>query len=132
MPRVDKGKLAEHAFAVALLERGITPNWPSVETEPYDLIASVSTALTRIQVKGTEQVRPQLRLSTSTSGKLVRYTKQDVDIVAIWIRPLDMWYLVPIEEIKGQSISIRPELTSCKWKKYQEAWHLLGIDEPTT
>lgn len=131
MQGVDNGKLAEYTLAVELLARGITPNWPSVETEPYDLITCIGSKIHRIQVKGTENENPVLRISTIKKGKLSRYTADDIDYFAIWIRPLDYWYFIPVEDLKAKTIKIYPLRSTCRWNKYQEAWHLLGIDENT-
>ena len=55
------------------------------------------------------------------------YTKRDIDFVVGYVAPLDRWYVIPVEALKGL-FSIRIFLKECKrrrYEKYREAWHLL-------
>jgi hypothetical protein len=63
-------------------------------------------------------------------GKVV-YTADDIDLLAVHILPLDVWYILPIEAFTpNKSLRFYPS-NHCKrarWETYREAWHLL---EPT-
>ena len=61
------------------------------------------------------------------SKRPVAYTKRDIDFVVGYVAPLDRWYVIPVEALKGR-FSIRIFLKECKrgrYEKYREAWHLL-------
>ena len=56
------------------------------------------------------------------------YTRRTVDFFAVYILPVDAWYIVPIEELVGRStIHFSPHIpnTRALTEQYREAWHLL-------
>ena len=57
------------------------------------------------------------------------YTAEDIDVLAAYIIPLDVWYVVPIEAIgAGTSLRLHPE-GGCKvarFEHYREGWGLFG------
>jgi hypothetical protein len=130
MARIDAGKIAEYQCATELLKRGITPSWPSVETEPFDIIASVGQRFARLQVKSSGQARPALRLATKTDGLQEAYTKEHIDYIILWAVKADEWFIIPVEEITTKNIYINTKSKKCPWNKYKNAWHLIkGEDE---
>ena len=66
------------------------------------------------------------------------YSPEDVDFIAAYIAPCQVWYLIPIEALKG-GISIRVYPKLCPggktkraggfYETYREAWHLLKQPE---
>jgi hypothetical protein len=48
-----------------------------------------------------------------------------VDFFAIYLIPLDLWYIIPFEAVKGTSLMLTPGRKGQKYKHYTEAWHLV-------
>jgi len=50
-----------------------------------------------------------------------------VDFFAIYLIPVDAWYIIPYEATSNTSVSVhfRPHSPRQKWGAYREAWDLL-------
>lgn len=126
---IDHGAVSEYAFASELLARGITPCWPSVETQPYDMVADTGSARYRVQVKSTRKPGPVIDCtfmkSASKRGKK-RYSKDDVDFIVLHVVAYQTWYIFPIDDVET-GVRLRPGSESCKYRIYHEAWNLLDV-----
>lgn len=81
----------------------------------------------RVQVKSTSKAGEAIdvQFMTSAGGKKKRrYTKTEVDFIALYISTYDAWYLFPIEDVET-GVTIRPHSRTCKYRQYLEAWGLL-------
>lgn len=82
----------------------------------YDFIIDIDGELQRIQVKGTSRMegeRDAYRCCiASGSSKKEKYLKKDVDFIAVYVIPLDVWYMIPVDEIKGITINLYPHRDS--------------------
>lgn len=126
MLKPDIGAAAEYRFAAEMLSRGIVPSWPSVETQPYDMIIDLGASRRRIQIKGTEQEGPQVTFQfRRRDGKKTKtYTAKEVDFIVLYLYSKDLWYIFPVKETRSTMI-IKPEDLWCKYRKYRNAWKLL-------
>lgn len=127
MSRVDIGAVAEYSTASELLARGIVPAWPSVETQPYDMIAITDKRRHRVQVKGCLHKGPKVRVCVAMrNGKngIKAYTKNDIDFVIIRLFEFDLYYIIPVEKVMKDML-IKPANQDCRWQKYKENWALL-------
>lgn len=127
MSRVDIGAVAEYAFAAQALARGLTPNWPSVETQPYDMICAAPDGLYKVQVKGSQTKGPVIRINVrkKAGGRHTgAYAHTDFDLLAVHLFEYDLWYIIPIDKVKAD-MRIRPADPACKWHRFKEAWTLL-------
>ena len=95
------GELAEAAFLykAAGLDFGVAKPWNS---ERYDFIIDSGARLWRVQLKCTEVLRArgydvQPIYTVYGKGKMV-YTAEDIDALAVHITPLDVWYVLPVED----------------------------------
>lgn len=65
-----------------------------------------------------------------------RYVQSDFDILAVYVIPKDIWYIIPSEvATKKIAIRVRPGNDRNQYEQYREAWHLLrdyGRTAPTT
>lgn len=124
--KVDFGKVAEYELAAKLLAEGVMPCWPSSAETPYDMIVDTGTKRLKVQVKGTGQLgRSNLRLKKESGP----YEKGDFDVLAVWLRPIDVWYIMPIKAILGvASLTIRDSsIEQSKWLRYRNNWSILGL-----
>ena len=149
------GEISQAAFLLEVEMRGYGLAVPWGDSEKWDFVVwSRDGRVLRVQVKGTGrlynggyEVQPVRR---TRSGKKVRYTKKDIDVIAAHVQPLDVWYLIPIEAVgRAKSLRFYPEgektpacgkkrdkdgasrrgarrrVAKC-WEQYREAWEVLG------
>jgi hypothetical protein len=87
----------------------------------------------RVQVKMTGRLHRrgyevQPVYTTRGDGKK-RYTEREIDVVAAHVRPVDVWYLLPIGVLgRAKSLRFYPDIRSRepRWEEYREAWDVLG------
>ena len=54
------------------------------------------------------------------------YGANQIDFVAAYIIPLDIWYIIPAHAFQRQChVHLSPHLKTSKFEPYREAWHLL-------
>lgn len=126
---ISTAKVAEYRLAAELLARGAVPLWPSSPELPYDIVVASRSRAIRIQVKGTEQTGKQVRVQTKMKdrGSERRYTKADIDILAVYLVAYDAWYFIPVEKVSARGITIRPGDKRCRWERYAKAWAYVGV-----
>src|SRR5712692_6592815 len=95
------GQLAEAAFLykAAGLDFGVAKPWYS---ERYDFILDSGARLWRVQLKCTEVLRArgydvQPIYNVYGKGKRV-YNAEDIEALAVHITPLDVWYVLKVED----------------------------------
>ena len=139
------GELAELAFMYRAAGEGIGVAKPYGDSHAYDFLVQHGRRLARVQVKScfTHVGRPQtgftiLARHRMHKGAGLPYSEEDIDFIAAYIAPCQVWYLIPIEALKGGiSIRVYPGLSpGGKTKRaggfyetYREAWHLLKQPE---
>jgi hypothetical protein len=141
------GELAELAFMYRAASEGIGVAKPYGDSHAYDFLVQHGRRLARVQVKScfTKRDRRQTgfvilaRHRMNKRGGLA-YSLEDVDFIAAYVAPCEVWYLIPVEALNG-SISIRvyPRLppgsktkrAGAFYETYREAWHLLKQPDAT-
>lgn len=135
------GELAELAFMYRAASEGVGVAKPYGDSHAYDFLVQHGRKLARVQVKScfTKRERPQtgftiLARHRMKKGAGLPYSQEDIDFIAAYIAPCHVWYLIPIEALKG-GISIRVYPKLCPggktkraggfYETYREAWHLL-------
>jgi hypothetical protein len=119
------GAIAESKFQTECLERDFEPHMPATPM-PWDFIVTCPAGMLKVQVKSSS-VRDGQCYSVVTSsgckGKLKM--SNEVDIVACYIPPENMWWMIPRYDLGGKTIKLNPEPTSkSRYKKYQENWSI--------
>jgi hypothetical protein len=105
---------------------------PWSQNNRYDFIVDSGKRISRVQLKCTASVSGrsyQIKPICSIHGKKVKeYTRDDIDFIVAYILPRDVWYVIPIEALKGiRCLRFYPDIV-CKhpvWEIYREAWYLL-------
>ncbi|HTZ98608.1 MAG TPA: group I intron-associated PD-(D/E)XK endonuclease [Terriglobales bacterium] len=126
-----KGELAELAFALCAASHGLIVSKPYGETAPYDFLVHASRRPLRVQVKAAFTAScAGYAFNLITGLQHRRYTRDDIDFLAAYIGPLDLWYIFPIEIIESIGAltinpSARPGRRGARFEPYREAWHLL-------
>jgi hypothetical protein len=86
----------------------------------------------RVQVKSTVYKRRGEGYSLNVMGAhRERYPSGVVDFFAIYLVPIDTWYIIPYALIGGTNCTLHftPGSKRHKYARYREAWHLLRGEE---
>jgi hypothetical protein len=88
------GEAAEAAFLAKAtrLGFGVAKTWG--DSERYDFILDSGQKLWRIQVKSCRHFRSYYKVTTR--GATQPYTAEQIDFIAIYIVPENLWYVIPI------------------------------------
>lgn len=123
-----RGEWAELRFMARAAENGLTVSKPWGESKHYDFVVEYDHCLLRVQVKSTMSAKNKGRsYACCLRGARAFYTKEDFEFIAIYIIPLDLWYIIPAAiAIDGrQRIYVTPDYPDSVYDSYREAWHLL-------
>ena len=120
-----RGEVAELRFMARAADNGLRVIKPWGDSSRYDFVVEQGGKFLRIQVKSTSS-----RLGNTYACHLSRdprkhYTKEDIDIIAAYIIPRDIWYIVPVEMTGKSTLVLSPDKDDSKHARYKEAWHLL-------
>ncbi len=126
------GELSEAAFLLKAETLGLHLAKPWGDSERYDFVLDTGSRLWRVQLKCTQVLRARgydVQPTYSIYGKgKIAYTADDIDVLAAYILPLGIWYILPVEVFTpNKSLRFYPDIP-CKrarWEQYREAWHLL-------
>jgi hypothetical protein len=128
---IDPGKRAEYLLAHQALNYNLMVLWPSSETTPYDLAIDANGDFIKVQVKATYtkytyRNRDTYRINVTRSNDAA-YEDGDFDVLAVYVQPHNVWYLIPYEMIKGKKeLQFNPHREDVgKYEHYRDAWHVL-------
>jgi hypothetical protein len=137
-----KGDLAEIAFLHKAAGLGFGVAKPYGDKERYDFILDSGERFWRVQVKSTSYAEPDhtgYKVSASHSGKGYKaktYQAKEIDFFAAYIVPVDVWYIVPVNQLASFRF-LRLYPLGCRraggcFEAFREAWHLMapGADLP--
>ena len=133
-----RGEWVELQFMARAATHGLTVSKPWGDSARYDFVVDSAGVFRRVQVKSTLQ-RPEPRagrtggaylcntVSRAPYRKEQTYDPRDVDFFAFYIVPEDLWYIVPLADIRSvkYAVTLNPHLPDNKYFRYLEAWHLL-------
>ena len=122
-----RGEWAELRFMARAAEHGLCINKPWGDNSRYDFALEHAGKFVRMQIKSTT-VRTAGRsyvCNLRATGNHF-YTEREIDFVAAYIVPKNIWYIFPFDVVAQIcSIILSPHLKTSKYGLYQEAWHLL-------
>jgi hypothetical protein len=120
-----RGEWAEIRFMARAAEHGLMVSRPWGDSAPYDFMVERHGRILRVQVKSTCCKRGNSYKCHVTSNG-VPYPKRNVDFIAAYVIPEDVWYIVPIAVLGTQlHLLLSPHRADSKYGRYQEAWQLL-------
>ena len=125
-----QGAYAESIFITECIKRKINIYQPVLDNHGVDFLVKTDKYRS-IQIKSTN--KPDNRYKTRNSFKITicrgfdsrKYQSTDFDFCFVYIIPFDIWYAIPIDEIKVRTIRVSIDSASCKYSPYKNAWHLL-------
>lgn len=134
----ERGEWAEIRFVARAAEQLFRVSKPWGNTAPYDLMVERDGIVYRVQVKSTiNRTGAASYGCTMPQGKRRIHLLSEVDFVAAYVIPADIWYIIPVgavQKCKGV-ISLSPWKRNSKYERYLESWYLLrhwrGSRRPT-
>jgi hypothetical protein len=98
---------------------------PHGDSASYDVGVEQNGRFLRIQVKSTTFRRKGSYTCNIVGRKRERYGSGLLDFFAVYLVPLDLWYIIPFEVAEGNlSLNLTPR-KGHKFSQYMEAWNLL-------
>jgi hypothetical protein len=139
-----RGEWVELQFMARAAHHGLTVSKPWGDTARYDFIVEHRGRFQRVQVKSTTSCPPVRKgripgaymCNTVSRGPTVKtagrsYLAAEIDFFAFYIIPEDVWYIVPIADVRRArfAVYLNPYQRHNKYFRFMEAWHLLGDAE---
>jgi hypothetical protein len=122
-----RGEWAELRFMARASEQGLSINKPWGDSCSYDLVVEYAGKFRRVQVKSTTYRRSRSYICSLHAGNNRPYSATQIDFVAAYIIPKNIWFIFPAEVFsqRSRTLILSPHMKVSKNGPYQEAWHLL-------
>ena len=131
-PRPDpkkRGEAAEAAFLARATHLGFSVLHPWGDSNRYDAAVDLGRMILRVQVKSAASLRKGGYTIRATGGDGHIYTVAEIDFIAGYIFPENIWYIIPVEAVQSRGmIEFRPHSrrqVKPIYERYREAWCLL-------
>jgi hypothetical protein len=124
----ERGEWAEVRFLSRAMEQRFRVAKLWGDSAPYDLMVEQDGIAHRVQVKSTMRNRKGGACPCHVpAGKRMVHMLEEIDFVAAYIIPLDLWYIIlaGVVAMRKGSIWLAPWKRQSKYERYLEAWHLL-------
>jgi hypothetical protein len=120
-----RGEWVETVFVARATEYGLPVCKPWGDSESYDFVVGRPRRFAGVQVKSTTSKNGGGYVCViRKQGKA--YTRGSFDFVAAYVVPEDVWYIIPVKDIRGREcMSLCSNSERNENEKYREAWHLL-------
>jgi hypothetical protein len=115
-------------FMARAAERGFTVTKPWGESARYDVLVESGGVFQRVQVKSTVyRVGNAYVCNTRPDADYRPYTQEQIDFMAAYVIPEDVWYILPasVVTLLMGNIWLSPRRSGHKYERYMEAWQLL-------
>ena len=123
-----RGEWAELQFMARATGMGFGISKPWGESRRYDVGVEHGGRYMRVQVKSTiYKVGNAYVCNTRPDNDHRPYTVRDIDFMAAYVIPVDVWYILPVRvalRVKG-NIWLSPHKKGHKYEAFLEAWALL-------
>lgn len=132
MDSLSIGEFAEQMFTVKAILNGFRVSRPIGHASSYDFIIEKEGRLHRIQVKSTftkRKNRNNYQVSVVRGNSYARrrdsgYDENAFDYYAVYIKPLDRFFIIPKKEITVQTVCINSNPEKNLYEKYREKWDM--------
>ena len=124
----ERGEWAELCFMERAARHGLRVSKPHGDSAPYDVVVEWDGWFRRVQVKSTIYRRRGESYSLNVIGPGRKaYRRGVVDFVAVYLIPIDRWYIIPYEALgeKKCSVHFKPGGIRQKYEEYREGWEKL-------
>jgi hypothetical protein len=129
------GEIGELEFLQAAIRRSFQVSKPWGDSDRYDAVTDWKGILKRVQVRATESlvsgVSYAVHASVYDGKKIVGLTKKDIDVLAAYIFPKNIWYIVPVERfMPRKNLWFYPDgsVKGAMFEEFREAWEWLKTE----
>jgi hypothetical protein len=120
-----RGEWAELCFMARAVEREFSVSRPYGDSGTYDVGVEHRGRFLRVQVKSTTFQRKGSYTCNIVWRRRGRYPRGKVDFFAVYLLPIDMWYIIPFEVVeRNSSLNLTPR-GGHKFSQCMEAWNLM-------
>lgn len=126
--RKHQGEVTELAFMHRAIALGFVVTKPWGDNTRYDFIVDSAGHLTRVQVKSAAVAHAGSYRIGAASGQHRKhaYTRAHIDLLAAYVIPEDIWYLIPVSAFAPRkTIRLHPHRPSHRFEQFREAWRML-------
>ena len=123
-----RGEWAELVFGARASQLGFIVLKPWGESAPYDVVLEWKGQCIRVQVKSTMHRQYNSYVcNTRPNDDYQPYGVRDIDFMAVYVIPVDKWYILPVKTITKLmgNIWLAPHKKGHKYERFLEAWELL-------
>ena len=121
-----QGEWAELIFMARAAEQGLRVSRPWGDSAPYDVAVEHNGRFLRVQIKSTRCRHSAGAYKCHIDSNGTPYTLHELDFIAAYVIPLEVWYLIPLAATRGQTeVLLAPNRPKSKYARYKEAWRLL-------
>jgi hypothetical protein len=108
-------------------EHGLRVMKPWGDSSRYDFVVEAGGRFLRVQVKSTNFRKSKFYVCSMVRFGQKSYTSDDIDFFALYVIPLDIWYILPVRAASQttKTIALSPHNSLSKHACYREAWDLL-------
>jgi len=125
----ERGEWAELCFMMRAAEHGLQVSKPWGDSARYDVGVEWGGRILRVQVKSTMYRRRGVEsyCLNVLGPKRKRYPAGVVDFFAIYLIPIDTWYIIPYAVMGRTRSSLHFTVGSKRgrWERFREAWGLM-------
>ena len=124
--RKERGEWAELCFMARAAGLGMGVLKPFGDSLRFDVGVLSRDRIWRVQVKSTIYCRRGTEYSLNGMGPgRKQYRPGTVDFFAVYLIPLDQWYIIPYEAMREKlTVHFTPGGSRQKYARYLEAWEL--------
>jgi len=126
-----QGELAEMAFIYRAESLGFDVAKPYGDSNRYDVVVRAGRQFWKVQVKSSSLMawgNYRVHAERIERGRVIPYTADEIDFLAIYIIPEDTWFIIPVRAFAPhRSVHLYPRGTADggRYEKYREAWWLM-------
>src|SRR4029077_18248858 len=122
----QRGEWVEMLFMARAAEHQLQVSKPFGDSASYDFVVEHDSQCFLVQVKSSTHQRHGGTCCQVRGSQRRAYVSGSFDFAAIYLIPADAWFIIPTEQIAGQtSLFFSPKLRNSKYGQYEEAWYLL-------
>ena len=124
MNSVRIGFVGEQMVKIDLIERlGFHVYAPVVDDHMTDLLVDTGKSIKKVQIK----TRTKLKTQTSMEVRLQKYTKSDVDVIAIYFQPKNLICYYPYKGEDCVNLAVTPAINN---QSQNRNWFYKYMDFP--
>src|SRR5579859_3218730 len=120
----QQGELAEVAFIYRASALGFVVSKPFGDSAPFDVVVGSGPRLFRVQVKSAAGSRNGVYEINAGRGRFVKsaYTANEIDVLAAWLVPEDVWYLIPVAAFSPRKTIRLGNGAGRRYARFREDW----------